>query len=64
MRQGVPVRDVGELEHIGTRVEATGLKIAKEISVQDGESGRQENERILGVSGDVVSVLITSAISP
>ena len=29
MQQGVPVRDVGELEGIGTRIEAAGLKIAK-----------------------------------
>ena len=29
MRQGVPVGDISELEHIGTRVEATGLGVAK-----------------------------------
>ena len=29
VRQGTPVGDVGELESIGTRIEATGLKIAK-----------------------------------
>ena len=29
MRQGTPVGDVGELEHIRTRVEAAGLEIAK-----------------------------------
>ena len=29
MRQGVPVGDVGELEQVGTRVEAAGLEIAK-----------------------------------
>ena len=28
MQQGVSVRDVGELESIGTRIEATGLEIA------------------------------------
>ena len=29
MRQGMPVGDVGELESIGTRIEATGFEIAK-----------------------------------
>ena len=29
VQQGVPVGDVSELEGIGTRIEAAGLKIAK-----------------------------------
>ena len=29
VQQGVPVGDIGELEGIGTRIEAAGLEIAK-----------------------------------
>ena len=29
VQQGVPVRDVGEFEAIGTRIEAAGLEITK-----------------------------------
>ena len=29
VQQGTPVGDIGELKSIGTRIKATGLKIAK-----------------------------------
>ena len=46
----------------GSRPQAS--KWQRAISVQDGEGRRQENDRILGVLGDVESVSMINLISP
>ena len=56
MRQGVPVGDVGELEGIGTRIKAAGLKIAKgNICSRWRRWKAREGKNLGGIRGHRVS---------